>query len=212
MSVSHATVRLHRNPALLPGAAALMAWLLEQNYSQVIREAIGRHVHTHGELAGAVAAGLLDREDEATATEVFIDALPDVPADSPAWEVPDVILDVELLLAGVHPWPFTLTPPELEPDDFDGPDVPDAGRSWSSHLAELIATGRTAAPPPISGGSPDAAPFEPSPADLQDYAEWSAELDRRHAAAEAGRTPTAAEVRAWLDCHAYDRPDVIPAS
>jgi hypothetical protein len=65
----------------------------------------------------------------------------------------------------------------------------------------LIRTGRTAAIPPIAGGSPEAEPFEPTAEDWTDYAEWSAGLDRRNAAALAGRTPTAAECRAWYDAH-----------
>jgi hypothetical protein len=39
-----------------------------------------------------------------------------VPFDSPAWDREDVILDVEMLEAGVHPWPI----PTFGDDDRDG--------------------------------------------------------------------------------------------
>ena len=86
---------------------------------------------------------MLDAEDEGPATEVFTDCLPDVAAADPSWDREDVFIDVETLLECGRPAPLddigdweppipagaVLTPPELEPDDFDGPDAPDA--NWS---------------------------------------------------------------------------------
>jgi hypothetical protein len=65
---------------------ALAAWLLEANYTAFARERIVEHVTCHGTLAGLVEIELLDAEDEATATEVFIEALPSVPQTDRAWE------------------------------------------------------------------------------------------------------------------------------
>ena len=45
-------VPVHRNPQFLPGTVAVMALLLERNYAQNYREAIGRHASIHGELSG----------------------------------------------------------------------------------------------------------------------------------------------------------------
>jgi hypothetical protein len=64
---------------------ALTAWLLEQNYPECNRTAIVAHVEREGTLAGLVDRQLLDPEDEATATEVFVEALPAVPQTDPAW-------------------------------------------------------------------------------------------------------------------------------
>jgi hypothetical protein len=76
--------------------------------------------------------------------------------------------------------------------------------------ARMLADGAHPIPmrplPPLAGGSPDAAPFEPTAADWDDYSRWSRELEARYAAAEAARTPSAAEVRAWLDANEHDRP------
>lgn len=72
--------------------------------------------------------------------------------------------------------------PELVPEDFEllplDSDAPDNGRSWSDHLAELIATGRTAAVRPIRGGSPDPIGSDP-----------------------IGSGPTVEQVREWYRTH-----------
>jgi hypothetical protein len=62
--------------------AALAAWLLAADYSGHARERIVAYVEAHGCLAGCPE---LDREDEATATEVYVEALPSVPQTDPAW-------------------------------------------------------------------------------------------------------------------------------
>lgn len=144
-------------PCLGDAPTALAAWLLSRDYSAVYRSAIVDHVRQTGELAGAVAAGLLDAEDEGPASEVFADCLPDVPAGDPSWDRPDVFIDVETLLEFGRPaqteTDFDWEPPipaELEPDDFDGPDAPDANWSRVRRPDPLRAAGIQ----PVSGGAP----------------------------------------------------------
>jgi hypothetical protein len=136
--------------------AALAEWLRDRHYSAHAADSILGHVAATGCLA---SAAYLDREDEAEASEVFIDALPEVAGDGPAWDREDVFLDAEMLAAGNHPWPI----PAAGDDDRAGPD--DFDRAMMA-LEDL--------PLPISGGAP-----EPSPEDLADYHAWSEDLDRR---------------------------------
>jgi hypothetical protein len=168
MRVSHCCTPLYLNPSLLPGVVSVMAWLAERGYSAAYREVIGRHVHRTGELAGAVLAGLLDREDEHTATEIFVEALPDLDDESPAWDREDVLIDVELALAGRHPLPFTVEPP----------DAPDAHwRHPYADVAGLAAAALEDLPLPISGGSPESDPG-PTAADRADYEAWLDQVGR----------------------------------
>ena len=100
MSLAHnPTVRLHRNPALLPGAAALMACMLEQNYCH--REEAARYVTTHGEVSGLVDRGIIDPEDEGStprrsSSRAWL-MFPTSPACKRVRE--DALIDVELYLA-----------------------------------------------------------------------------------------------------------------
>jgi hypothetical protein len=195
-SLSRNAVPLHRNPALRPGLSALATWLMESSYTA---HAVGRIFDFTAAEGTPTGCPELAPEDEAAATAVFCDALDAVPYNSPAWDDESVILDTRMMASGTHPFPCGPEP--------DGPDAPDAGMSRSAALGELIRTGSVRAMPPLGGGSPDAAPFEPSEADWDDYSRWSRELDRRYAAAEASRIPTAAEMRAWYDANEDTRPD-----
>jgi hypothetical protein len=65
---------------------ALSDWLLAQDYARRNRDGIVTHVRTHGELSGTVPA-LLDAADLATATDVFVEALPAVPQSSREWDI-----------------------------------------------------------------------------------------------------------------------------
>jgi hypothetical protein len=174
MNSTRSAVRLHRNPQLAPGLSALAAFLIDQHYSS---HAIGRieaYVATHGTLAGS----MIEPEDEAGAEEAFVSALPELPADSEAWDRDTgVIFCTEWLADGSHPFPIPvigdddrtippdadLLPPELDPDDDDA-DIEAIGRFLQSL-------------PPIAGGAP--APYEPTPEDLADMAAWSEDLERR---------------------------------
>jgi hypothetical protein len=157
--MSHSTttsVPLYCNPALRPGVAALAEWLRDHDYSAYAAERVLNHVAATGCLA---TAAYLDREDEAEATEVFVEALPEVPADSERWDRPDAFLDVPMLLDGTHPAPF-------------GPEPDDADRSIPADavLVPPVLEDLGAALPPIAGGSPDDGPeFIPSDADWEDY-------------------------------------------
>jgi hypothetical protein len=154
---------MYRNPALRPGLAALVAWLLEQRYSS---HAIGRiegHVAVHGTLAGS----MIDPEDEAAAEEAFVGGLDAVPGDSDAWGRPDTFLDVESLLeprgavaieppAGDRSIPAdaVLLPPELV-DDLD------------DDLARFEAEHSVPAAPPAPRGDPAARTDRHSPDALE---------------------------------------------
>lgn len=70
---------------LAPALQGLAWWLLNNGYSQHDAEAIVARVEDAGELASAVAAGLLAAEDEGAATDVYVEALPPVSFDSAAW-------------------------------------------------------------------------------------------------------------------------------
>jgi hypothetical protein len=61
---------------------ALAAWLLSQDYTAHCRERIVSYAVACGTLTGCPE---LDPEDEATATEAWVEALPAVPQTDPAW-------------------------------------------------------------------------------------------------------------------------------
>jgi hypothetical protein len=151
------SIRLYRNPALKPGLAALVGWLLDHHYSSHAIGRIENFVAVHGTLAGS----MIDPEDEPAAEETFCAALPAVPLDSAAWDRDSgVLFDVELLSRGIHPWPIPAVGDDdrAEPDDFA-----------AAALEDL-------ALPPVAGGSPDDE-SEPSEADWRDYSEWSEALE-----------------------------------
>ncbi len=122
-----------------------------------------------GELAGTVAAGLLDREDEAAATEVFVSTLPEVPSDSPAWNYPAVYVDRESILeaAGGHPDDedrsippqAIVVPPELDPDDaLLTETMPLALRESAAALRQPTSATTTPSPTNVAWPSPEASP------------------------------------------------------
>lgn len=128
---------------------ALAAYLMARNYSAWSRRNILAHVERAGELAGAVALGLLDAEDEAEATEIFVANLPAEPMCHRDWDDESVILDVELLIQGAHPWPI----PTLGPEDDDAREFP---------------------PPSI-----EPEPYDPTAEDEADYLAWLADREAR---------------------------------
>jgi hypothetical protein len=150
-------------PILSQGVAlqALGEWLMDQNYAQHSREAIVGYTALEGTPTGSV---YLDREDEAAATEIFIEAMADVPIGSDLWDDETFCFDAEMLAEGNHPWPIptvgdddrsvppdaALIPPELDADD--APYEPSAEDvAW---LGEAEARW-PAIVAPISGGSPE---------------------------------------------------------
>lgn len=220
MSIMRA-IPLHRNPALLPGVVAVMAWLLEQNYGQWHREAIGRYAHIHGELNGTVDAGWLDHEDLETAEAVFIEALPEVPGDDLAWTNPAVYLDADSLAeawdkARSIPPTATLVPPELDDDAADAelavieppdgwPDAPDYHWSRTRRPDPLRAAGIA----PISGGAP-AGP-EPTAGDRRDFEDWLASVDRDYPPADQAVDRHSPEALARIHRALYGRAEPFHA-
>jgi hypothetical protein len=142
---------------------ALAAWLLAADYSAHCRERIVSYASAEGTLTGCPE---LDREDEATATEVWVEALPAVPqtgrewCDPMEWTLPEAELeaiDAELFAA--------------ECDRRDAVDAP-GDRPWITLMMS-----ESSGLPPISGGAPE--PFTPSAEDWADYHGWSEDLERR---------------------------------
>src|SRR5262249_12797393 len=83
------SVPFYRNPQLRPGLAALVEFLMDGDYSS---HAIGRicdFVACNGTLEGS----LVDPEDMAEAEAIFVDALPPLDFDSPAWGSAEEDLD-----------------------------------------------------------------------------------------------------------------------
>jgi hypothetical protein len=145
----------YTNPLTVSAALELGLTLEDLGYSLHARDRVIRFAAAAGTLAGCPD---LDREDEAVATEAFVDAMPAVPLDSPLWDDPSVLLDAEMLASGSHPFPIPTVGDDdrTEPSDFDA----------AMDLEDL--------PLPVSGGAP-----EPSAEDLADYAAWAEDLERR---------------------------------
>jgi hypothetical protein len=150
-------VPYYRNPQYRPGLAALVEFLMRHDYITLDRWRIYDHVAVHGTLEGSA----IEPSDMAQAEAVFVHALPAVEPDSEAWDRDtSLIMDVELLLRGEHPFPI----PTVGDDDRAGPDDFDRATDALADLPLLL---------PISGG----APFEPGAADWDDYREWADRLD-----------------------------------
>ncbi len=177
-----ASLPLHVSPSVRKALGELSTLLEDYHYSQHARESICAYVAREGTVTGAPG---LDAEDEADASWVFENELEPVPFDSEAWDRDQgVIFDVELLIAGNHPWPLV----QDQDDDRTRPDFDASRRAIAASdplPAELPESFRLPSEwndeplPPIRGGSDEAEPFEPGPDDLADYAAWSEELDRR---------------------------------
>jgi hypothetical protein len=177
---SIASIRFDVNPQVAIALEQLGVLLTDYHYSQHAKERILAYTAVHGTPSGCPE---LDREDEHDAELVFTSELPAVPFDSSAWdrEIDTVTLDVEMLLAGTHPFPL-MDPCEgpdevvwrddaVEPDSE--PRAPD--EDWYHPHSPNHPANRPGALPRLSGGSPD---YEPTPEDLQDLAAWSEALDR----------------------------------
>lgn len=142
-------IPFYANPCHEPALAALGDWLTNNHYSAWAMTRIVAHVRRTGELAGAVALELLDPTDEAAATEVYCENLPEVPESSPAWDDPAVYLDVASLVErdGVADRRRLAADPELAAIIREDPELT---RAYADCL------------PPVAGG----APAGPSEADI----------------------------------------------
>jgi hypothetical protein len=91
------SVPYYRNDTFRPGLAALVAFLMERDYSS---HSIGRifdFVACNGTLEGS----LVELEDMAETERTFVDALPAIDFDNPCWGGPDSedIDDVDAILS-----------------------------------------------------------------------------------------------------------------
>jgi hypothetical protein len=150
---------------------ALDGFLRDHDYTAESRRRIADHVRTHGTLEGA-SPRWLDLEHVETAEGVFVEALPSVPECSTDWDVEGYWTPSDT---------FRIAPPDPDTfDDIDVPDAPDFAITRAAGYAEsLAADGITLLP--ISGGSPDEPPYEPTEADRREYAAFSEQLDRARA-------------------------------
>lgn len=105
-------VPFHRNPALAPAVNALSTTLWGAGYHEHAREKIVRLAWITGDPTASVE---LCDEDHQEAVDAWIEALPEVPFDHPSWDNATVVLDVELLANGTHPFPFGPEEPERDP-------------------------------------------------------------------------------------------------
>ena len=153
MRQSTMAVPMDRNPALRPGLAALVGFLLDKDYSAHAVDRILGHVGATGCLA---TAEYLDREDEEAATEAFVEALAAIPYDAEAWDEPDAYIDAESILEAIDrrriPRGAVLIPPELESEyEPTAEDLAEYGHWLEGLDREQVA----AMAAPISGGAPD---------------------------------------------------------
>ena len=131
---------LSLTPSVHKAIRALESWLWDQHYSQHYVEQIARYMAAHGTLAGCPH---LDPEDEATASEVYCEALEPVDFDSCLWSV----------VRG--PWSVVSDAEEEPPAEPEPPYEPTAEdladyAAWSERIRDL-----TSEIPPIRGGGPD---------------------------------------------------------
>jgi hypothetical protein len=145
---------MYHNPSLRPGLAALVEFLMDRIYSGRSIAKIYDHAAVHGTLAGCLD---LEPEHEADAEVAFVDALPAISADDPAWDDAGVYTDVESLLEPREAVP-TRRPWSIESDReadrrrFEADpelaaiirDEPEPARVYADCLP----------PGPISGGAP----------------------------------------------------------
>lgn len=165
------SVTLDRTRGQAEALEALGRWLADNHYSQHAQEAIVGFAAVEGTPTGSP---YLDREDEATASDVFVEAMGEVPFDAAIWGSP---ADRESMWRPLDDrWtvaPLLAIPDEL--DDDQGDDEPPYRRS---DQAEEEDTGEFPPPFPM-GPDPEPEPFEPSPEDWADYHAWTVEIEAR---------------------------------
>jgi hypothetical protein len=121
-------VPLYLNPAFQPGLDVLSLWLAERGYSTQAIDRILAHAAIHGTPTGSP---YLDADDEAGATDAFVDGLEPVLGDSSGWDDPSVFIDADSLREAAEatsepegdrsiPGDAILVPPEFE-DLLDAP-------------------------------------------------------------------------------------------
>jgi len=162
---------------------------MDQHYSQHCWERIRDHTAVHGTPTGCPE---LDPEDEATATEIYCQAMPAIDPGDSAWDLP------------VRPSVASLRalPPDLDDEEFQTLwDAACANHDADDEAAELARHWE-----PAPDDRPDPAPFEPSAEDLDDYDRWSMQVQARRLGIlpVSGGSPEEAlldEMRAWYRRH-----------
>jgi hypothetical protein len=86
------------HPRVRPGLEALAAYLYTEGYTMTARGRILDHVSREGTLEGLVAEGWLEPANEATAEEVYVDALPAIAGPDPSWHDDGIYLDVDSIV------------------------------------------------------------------------------------------------------------------
>jgi hypothetical protein len=202
MSLLVPSVPYYRNPQLRSGLAALVAFLMEHNYSS---HAIGR-VFDFVACNGTLEGSLVEEDDMSEAEAAFVDNLPPIDFSHPVWgdTGPEDDDDDEEPLDGPGDEDGTADVPHpiLEPDE-DGPTEPkDEPRAPDEDYYHPYSPNnprrQPGGLPPLSGGSPDdtgefpaividpmaaaslidTPPYEPTPQDLAELAAWSEHLQR----------------------------------
>jgi hypothetical protein len=169
---------------LRPGLAALVEHLMMRDYSS---HAIGRifdFVACNGTLEGS----LVEDDDMAAAEAIFVDELPKLTYENSfwGWPIDPIAASLSVLDADDDEWIC------LEDDEdelariaHEAPDGPDVARKMQAKGVRPVSGdspdwGAPDGPygqyiPPITGGAPA---YEPTPADLAEYAAWSEHLER----------------------------------
>jgi hypothetical protein len=200
-----ATVSLTRATVQPTPLQALEAWLRDNHYSQWAIERIIGHTDREGSPTGCL---ILDPEDEATVTEVYIEAMPAVHQCDPAWGNASGAESMFRLADDVWTPNDTLRafPPELDDDEDEIDRLIDA---WDvQHEANTKAVEEECPPVELEP------PYEPTEEDLADYGAWLEQLDREQLAAMVAPIsggapePTAEDLAdAMSQCEQADRMD-----
>src|SRR5262249_35985273 len=101
------SVPFYRNPQLRPGLAALVDFLMGRDYTS---HAIGR-IFDFAACNGTLEGSIIELEDMADAEAAFVDALPSIGFDSPAWGSVEDLDDLDIPpLSGGAPDESEFTP------------------------------------------------------------------------------------------------------
>jgi hypothetical protein len=116
-------VPYYRNPTLRPGLAALVEFLMGRNYSSHAIARVFDFVACNGTLEGS----MVEPGDMDAAERAFVDALPAIDFDDPAWGSDDDLdgLDIPPVCGGS---------PEAEPFEPTPEDLADLA-AWSDAVA-----------------------------------------------------------------------------
>jgi hypothetical protein len=156
---------------------ALQGWLMDNHYCP---HAAGRIVAYAAEEGTPTGSPYLDREDEATATEVYCEALPAVCWTSHEWG--NATGDESMFRLEDDTWTpvdaLRAIPPELDEEEEAA-----LLAAWDRQADEEIRRLEAGRP------APEPAAYEPTEQDLADYGDWLEMLDRQQFSAMAAPLP-----------------------